>query len=477
MYSKLYACVKRGEYTSDYFKCTKGTKQGCHISPAAFQIYVNDLPKIFSMEKCEPLSVGDMKIGCLLYADDVLILSQGCKGLQESLNNLNRYCQTWRLNVSIRKTKVMVFNSRKNKYVFKLGNKILQNADQVSYLGFILTPSGSFKATLKYLYTKANRALFSLRSSLGSLPSIPVKTYIRLFDTMIKPILMYGSEVWGAYMFEPNTSAYYIVTMLKDVNILMEKLHSKICKQILMVNRKASNYAVRYELGRYPFIVDIICSVFKYYVNIVNRNGESLAKVAASLHKSQQLQWFNFIQYIAAVTGCNVNDLNIRSILKGNSSVYNKLKVLSEKVIFKQVSKSNKLQVLTSVKTVYGIEPYLYNLQNPSDRKAVTKYRISAHKLPVESGRYLNIDRQERYCKFCHVYVGDENHCLLRCFHPALTMLRKTFLNDIYRINPQVKSLPRDCLFVYLLSFKDKSIMHNTAKYISDILELHEMEN
>jgi hypothetical protein len=49
-------------------------------------------------------------ISCLLYADDIILLSESAKGLQKSLDILKTYCDKWNLKINIGKTKVIVFN-------------------------------------------------------------------------------------------------------------------------------------------------------------------------------------------------------------------------------------------------------------------------------------------------------------------------------------------------------------------------------
>ena len=58
--------------------------------------------------------------------------------------------------------------------------------------------SGSFSFVKQELYKKALKAFFKLKKDFLSLyPSI--KTSIHVFDHTIKPILLYGSEIWGSF--------------------------------------------------------------------------------------------------------------------------------------------------------------------------------------------------------------------------------------------------------------------------------------
>ena len=54
------------------------------------------------------------KISSLLYADDLIILSQSASGLQNGLNLLSEFCVKWNLTVNLKKTKVMISKRKTN---------------------------------------------------------------------------------------------------------------------------------------------------------------------------------------------------------------------------------------------------------------------------------------------------------------------------------------------------------------------------
>ena len=49
-------------------------------------------------------------MNCLMYADDLLILCEAESGLTESLVRLSNYAETWKLKISGKKIKIIVFN-------------------------------------------------------------------------------------------------------------------------------------------------------------------------------------------------------------------------------------------------------------------------------------------------------------------------------------------------------------------------------
>ena len=77
-----------------------------------------------------------------------------------------------------------------------------------------------------------------------------VNTMIHTFDHTIKPILLYSGEVWGMVEAELKKTEDSVIR-----NPVIEKINVKFCKYLLGINKKASNLAVRGELGRYPLFL------------------------------------------------------------------------------------------------------------------------------------------------------------------------------------------------------------------------------
>ena len=52
-----------------------------------FSVYVNDLVEHFNLV-CDPVSINGKYLSCLLYADDIVLMSHTANGLQKLLDNL-----------------------------------------------------------------------------------------------------------------------------------------------------------------------------------------------------------------------------------------------------------------------------------------------------------------------------------------------------------------------------------------------------
>ena len=84
------------------------------MSPILFNIFVNVINEIFDVNFCHPVSLGNIKLSNLLCAYDLILISETKTGLQSCLDNLQAYCQKWKLTVNNKKMKVMVVEKRQS---------------------------------------------------------------------------------------------------------------------------------------------------------------------------------------------------------------------------------------------------------------------------------------------------------------------------------------------------------------------------
>ena len=82
LYQKSSNAVKIDNFRTNFFLCKRGLRQGCPLSPNLFNIYINDLPQLLNKVNEEPIIFPNgTKISCLMYADDIVVISRSAKGL------------------------------------------------------------------------------------------------------------------------------------------------------------------------------------------------------------------------------------------------------------------------------------------------------------------------------------------------------------------------------------------------------------
>ena len=60
-------------------------------------------------------------------------------------------------------------------------------------------------------------------------------------------------------------------------------------------------------------------------------------------------------------------------------------------------------------------EKYL-DVQDDKDRIALTKFRCGNNRLPITTGRFTNLPRNQRICTLCNSHeIGDEYHYIFQC--------------------------------------------------------------
>ena len=199
MYSNSFAYIKLSGLLSKRFKISKVTEQGHLLSPALFKIFLSDLSKLLEFSiNCPELS--KTQISHLLWADDLIMLSLSPKTWQAQLDILGKFFEDWVIEVNEMKTQVMIFGQNKkqllsNDVSFKLQNKALKIVDTYCYLGIVLHDSGELRTAQSTMKTKAMRAFFGLKRTVIC-SKLSFKALTTFFDSLIKPIVLYGAPIW-----------------------------------------------------------------------------------------------------------------------------------------------------------------------------------------------------------------------------------------------------------------------------------------
>ena len=99
----------------------------------------------------------------------------------------------------------------------------------------------------------------------------------------------------------------------------------------------------------------------------------------------------------------------------------------------------------------------------------ITKFRVSDHTLEVETGRYKNIPRENRFCKICKDEIDDEYHFFLNCKQNV--NLRNKLLIIINKVNPNFNQYQLLDKLKYILSPKVE-LLPTVCDFLKQSLEL-----
>ena len=75
---------------------------------------MNDIELNLQENLNDGISIEQLQLYLLLFADDAVIFSETREGLQNHLNNLESYCQKWNITLNVNKTRIVVFRKGGN---------------------------------------------------------------------------------------------------------------------------------------------------------------------------------------------------------------------------------------------------------------------------------------------------------------------------------------------------------------------------
>ena len=458
IYSNDSACVKIGNMRTESFTINQGVRQGCVLSPLLFNIFLADLAKELSSIS-HKLKVGNEAINSIFWADDIVLLGETEENLKEMLNLVNTYCCANKLTINCKKTKCLIFNKtgRLLRTKFSLNGKELENVRTYKYLGFIFTPSGEIRTGLEDLRDRALKAFYSLKNKLGNAFYRNIPTSLSLFDSLIKPILLYASDFWG--------------TLKLPVNNPIENLQMRIFKELLGVNKKTTNIGVLLELGRTSLNINAVKLGLKNWERV--RKGEANAILVASYKDAmdENLSWIQGVKGYLQRNGLLTLFLNEypEAPYFIHKKVYGIMVDQFHQNAFSTIrNPESKLRTYALIKTGIGMEKYLLESKNVKTRVNYTKFRLSSHNLMIETGRYKKLKPEERVCPFCPKATEDEMHFLLDCY--MYSSIRDSLLGKVLEENYFFQFFRREQKFQYLLT----RYSHEVSNFISKGFELRD---
>ncbi|KAJ4435426.1 hypothetical protein ANN_18041 [Periplaneta americana] len=188
----------------------------------------------------------------LVYADDVNMLGENTQTVRENTEILLEASKAIGLEVNTEKTKYMIM-SRDGNIVrngnINIGDLSFEEVEKFKYLGATVTNINDTREEIKRRINMGNACYYSVEKLLSS-SLLSKNLKVRIYKTVILPVLLYGCETWTLTLREEHR--------LRVVENKDEAQHHSYCKRILYENHIHDIFDTWIDLSR-------LCDLYRPY--------------------------------------------------------------------------------------------------------------------------------------------------------------------------------------------------------------------
>ena len=187
-YEGLSCRVVHERQLTEKFEVKTGVRQGCLLSPFLFILAIDWIMRAVTNQKRNGIQwTLWSQLDDLDFADDLALLSHNHQQMHEKTSDLHHTSVQVGLTLNKQKTKILRINAG------TIEEEELGEVASFIYLGSVTDKSGGTDTDVKTRIGKA-RSAFNMLKKVWSSREIGTSTKVRLFNSNVKSVLLYGAE-------------------------------------------------------------------------------------------------------------------------------------------------------------------------------------------------------------------------------------------------------------------------------------------
>ena len=383
-------------------------RQGGVLSVIQYALLMDEINKEITRQNVGPkMNEIAEPIGCLLWMDDVALISNNPEELQKMLDITHEMASRYHIEFGTAKSKILKIGRAKDRPDLFLGTQILEYENTYKYLGETLNSKGNMEDHINQVKRKTEAAYQTILAIMGNqhFNKIELETAWKLLETCIQPIITYGGETWNLNKKEEKQ---------------MNQIQENVIRRILMVPQSTPKTTLYMETG----LLDISTIVIRNRLNMEKRLQKTPESLTTKImERNIKGGWKENTQKAKAELHLNENTLNRHLILEHFKGKINM-----------EAQGKTKSQFLLDNKTWTPGERPRY-MKEMTRKDASTIFKARSRMLDMKNnfkGKY-----RDTKCRKCNYENETQEHILQECAGIHENDSNKVNTQNIFEEDPE----------------------------------------
>ena len=410
--TKLTARLKTKYGLTRRINIKDSIRQGGVLSVIQYALIMDEINKEIQKHKLGPKFTNlKQTTGCLLWMDDVALISSDTNELQEMLNITHDIASRYHIEFGATKSKILKIGKGNSKPNLHLGEMKLEYTTTYKYLGEIFNTKGNMEDHIPEIKRKTEAAYQTILTIMGNqnFNNIQMEAAWKLVETCIQPIITYGGETWKLNKKEKKT---------------LNQIQENIIRRILMVPQSTPIGPLYMESG----LLDITTITTKNRLNMEKR----------LLKKPNSMTTIVMNDDIVGSWKNTTNNIINRDTEDAQTITTNDITKRFQETLIKQAEGKRKTQyLLENTEWQAGKRKAFMNKLLRTEASTIFKARTRMLDAKMNfKNKYQNLK-----CRMCEEPNETQEHILESCPGLHTTNTTKVTKQDIFDENPNTLKL------------------------------------